>query len=455
MRVLIAASEYSPLARTGGLGEAVSGIAHGVAAAGHSVRVVIPRYRHLQDIGMRHAGTSYADAFYLHQDGNVEVVLVDDPESFDREGIYGDMPGSGYDDQWRRFGRFAAVVAALAHGVDVVHLHDAHTGAVALLVDEPTVFTVHNAAYPIIGPLAETRELLGTDEASTTPGGPLEWYGGANFLKAGMALADVVTTVSLTFARQLLADPSVSGGLDGVLNARDTPTIGIVNGIDPIAWNAETDDGLASVFGPDNLDARLANREMLLEMAGIDDGVIFGNVGRMSEQKGLGLLDEHLDDLVAYGARLLLVGNGELDSLVDGWAARHPQAVWHGPYSEGLNRLIAGGTDGYLMPSRFEPCGIGQMYAMRYGSVPVVRLTGGLADTVIDVDEDPDHATGFGFRSFDSIELAKAIRRAMRLFRTDRPAWASLQRRGMTLDFSWENAARTYIEAYDQAIRLS
>lgn len=455
MRVLIAASEYSPLARTGGLGEAVSGIAHGVAAAGHAVRVVIPRYRHLQDIGMRHAGTGHAAALYLHQDGNVEVVLVDDPESFDREGIYGDTPGTGYDDQWRRFGRFATVVAVLAQGVDVVHLHDAHTGAVTLLVDAPTVFTVHNAAYPIIGPLAETRELLGTDEASTTPGGPLEWYGGANYLKAGMAAADVVTTVSPTFAKQLLTDPSVSSGLDGVLKARRRPTIGIVNGIDPISWNAETDDSLASVFAPDDLDARLANREMLLEMAGVDDGVIFGNVGRMSEQKGLGLLDEHLDDLIADGARFLLVGNGELDAMVDGWAERHPQAVWHGPYSEGLNRLIAGGTDCYLMPSRFEPCGIGQMYAMRYGSIPVVRLTGGLADTVIDVDEDPTHATGFGFRSFDSIELAKAIRRAMRLFRTDRPTWAALQRRGMTLDFSWENAARTYIEAYDQAIQLS
>lgn len=194
---------------------------------------------------------------------------------------------------------------------------------------------------------------------------------------------------------------------------------------------------------------------MLLEMAGIDDGVVFGNVGRMSEQKGLGLLDPYLDELVAEGARFVLVGGGELDDMVDGWAARYPQAVWHGPYSEGLNRLVAGGTDGYLMPSRFEPCGIGQMYAMRYGSLPVVRLTGGLADTVVDIDEAPEQATGFGFRSFDSMELAKTIRRAMRLFRTDQPTWVSMQRRGMTIDFSWENAAHSYIKAYDQAIRQS
>lgn len=455
MRVLIAASEYSPLARTGGLGEAVAGIAHGVAAAGHSVRVVIPRYRHLHDFGDRHAGIGAADSLWLYRDSNVEVVLVDDPESFDRPGIYGDTPGSGYEDQWRRFGRFSAVVAAIAQDVDVVNLHDAHTGAVALLTDRPTVFTVHNAVYPIVGPLRDASELLGADEQSTILGGPLEWYGDANYLKAGMALADVVTTVSPTFAKQLLTDPSVSGGLDGVLNARSQLPIGIVNGIDPVAWNAETDESLASMFGPDELGGRLTNREMLLEMAGVNDGVIFGNVGRMSEQKGLALLDPHLDALVAQGARFILVGSGELEEMVDGWANRHPQAVWHGPYSEGLNRLVVAGTDCYFMPSRFEPCGIGQMYAMRYGSIPVVRLTGGLADTVIDVDENPDVANGFGFRAFEPIEAAKTIRRAMRLFRTDQPAWTSLQQRGMSTDFSWANAARAYIKAYEQAIRLS
>lgn len=455
VRVLIAASEYSPLARTGGLGEAVAGIAHGVAAEGHSVRVVIPRYRHLHDLGDRHAGIGFADSLWLHRDGNVEVVLVDDPASFDRPGIYGDTPGNGYQDQWQRFGRFSTVVAAIAHDVDVVHLHDAHTGAVSLITDRPTVFTVHNAVYPIVGPLLEARELLGADKRSTNLGGPLEWYGEANYLKAGVALADIVTTVSPTFAKQLLTDPSVSGGLDGVLNARSQPPIGIVNGIDPVAWNAETDDSLASTFGPHELGGRLANREMLIEMAGIDDGVVFGNVGRMSEQKGLALLDDHLDSLVSEGARFVLVGSGELDAMVDGWAIRHPQAVWHGPYSEGLNRLVAAGTDCYVMPSRFEPCGIGQMYAMRYGSIPVVRLTGGLADTVIDVDENPDLATGFGFRAFEPIEVAKTIRRAMRLFRTDQPTWTALQQRGMSNDFSWANASRSYIKAYEQAIRLS
>ncbi len=454
MQILIAASEFSPLARTGGLGEAVSGIAHGVAAAGHTVRVVIPRYRHLHDIGVEYAGAGPAASLWLHRDGDIEVVLVDDPVSFDRAGIYGDTPGSGYDDQWLRYGRFSNVVADLANEADVVHLHDAHTGAVALLTQTPTVFTVHNAAYPITGPLEAARHLLGVDASVTIPGGPLEWYGDANYLKAGMAGAHVVTTVSPAFARQLLVDPSVSGGLDGVLQARTHAPVGIVNGIDPVAWDASSDEALASVFSSDDLDARLANRETLMEMAGIDDGVIFANVGRMAEQKGLGLLDEEIDQLIAEGARFVLVGSGELDAMVDGWVQRHPTAVWHGPYNEGLNRLVAGASDCYLMPSQFEPCGIGQMYAMRYGSIPVVRLTGGLADTVTDIDERPDRATGFGFRSFESVELAKTIRRAMRTIRTDPEAWIAMQQRGMTTDFSWEHAALSYIEAYEEAIRL-
>ncbi len=455
MRILIAASEFSPLARTGGLGEAIAGIAHGVAAAGHVVRVVIPRYRHLNDVGVEYAGAGLANSLWLHQDGDVEVVLVDDPVSFDRPGIYGDTPGSGYDDQWLRYGRFSNVVSALANDADVLHLHDAHTGAVALITETPTVFTVHNAAYPITGPLDAARQLLGVDPSLTVPGGPLEWYGDANYLKAGMASAQVVTTVSPTFAKQLLVDPSVSGGLDGVLKARDHAPIGIVNGIDPVAWDSSTDDALASVFSSNDLDARLANRETLMEMAGMDEGVIFANVGRMAEQKGLALLNDEIDQLVAEGARFVLVGNGELDDMVDGWVQQHPTAVWHGPYSEGLNRLVTGASDCYLMPSRFEPCGIGQMYAMRYGSIPVVRLTGGLADTVIDIDEQPDRATGFGFRSFEAVELAKTIRRAMRIIRTDPGTWIAMQQRGMTTDFSWGHAALAYIEAYEDAIRLS
>ncbi|MDH3305954.1 MAG: glycogen/starch synthase [Acidimicrobiia bacterium] len=453
MRVLIAASEFSPWARTGGLGEAVAGIAHGVASGGHHVTAVIPRYRHLKDIGVPAEPIDGIGPMFTHDEGNVQLLLVDDPVAFDRAGIYGDRPGTGYDDQWVRFGRFSNTVRQLAAGFDVLHLHDAHTGAAALGAPCPTVFTIHNAAYPIIGPLDAARALVGAAGADAEPGGALEWYGEANFLKAGMVAATVVTTVSPSFATQLLEDPTVSNGLHGVLRARSNPIVGIINGIDPEAWDAETDPMLPKPYSSKALAGKKRSRKALLEkVGGLDPGLIFGNVGRMTEQKGLGLLEDSIDELVAEGARFVLAGSGELDDKVDAWAAQHPNAVWHGEYNEQLNRLIVAGSDAYLMPSRFEPCGIGQMYAMRYGSVPVVRLTGGLADTVIDLDERPGAATGFGFRAFDPMELTKTIRRAMRIHADHQDLWTDLQRRGMETDFSWAQAARRYVDVYGEAI---
>lgn len=452
MKLLIAATEFSPLARTGGLGEAVSGIAHAMAKLGHDVTVAMPGYRHLRGVGQEVTEAHHDLALRRHHAGQVAVILVDDPAAFDREGIYGDRPGEGYEDQWWRFARYSAAIRTLSQEFDLLHLHDAHVGPAALGAPVPTVFTVHNAAYSILGPLTESAAFAGVPEAALAPGAALEWYGQANFMKAGVMGADRVTTVSPSFARQLSEDADISGGLSGVLAALQHPVVGIVNGIDAAAWDPASDATLASTFSADSLRPRRKNRAALLSMAGMVDGMIFGNVGRMSEQKGLGLLDDDLEILINAGLRLVLVGNGELDDLVDGWATRFPHAVWHRQYSEQLSRLVSAATDAYLMPSMFEPCGIGQMYAMRYGSVPVVRLTGGLADTVRDLDEVAEGATGFGFRLFEPIELSKTIRRAMRVFHDSPKTWTTLQRNGMRLDQSWDVSAKRYVEVYEAAI---
>lgn len=451
MRILIGAAEMSPYARTGGLGEAIAGIAGGVSQLGHTVTVAIPAYRHLRtegDPATDHAGRVYRS----WKKGDVTVAAIDEPELFDRGGIYGDEPGSYYDDQWQRFGRFSARVSEMAAEHDVLHIHDAHTGPAALTSPIPTVFTIHNAAYGINGPLVDVASLVNAPPAAFAPSGPLEWWGQASFLKAGIAAADLVTTVSPSFARQIAEDGSVSSGMNVVINALATPVRGITNGIDAEAWNPATDRVLPQPFSADKLRGRAAARQVLLERSGIDGGFVLGNVGRMSEQKGLGLLADSIDDLITEGVRLILVGNGELDDLVDSWVERHPRAVWHAPYSEELSRLVSAGTDAYLMPSRFEPCGIGQMYAMRYGAVPIVRLTGGLADTVSDIDEHPVEATGFGFRLFEPVELAKTIRRAHRTFERDTSMWSHIMQNGMTADFSWKRAAAHYVEAYEDAI---
>jgi starch synthase len=450
VKILIAAAECSPLARTGGLGEAVQGLSAALARLGVEGTVAIPRYRHLA-----HHGTQVTEptAGRLIDNQGVRVLAIEDEEAFDREGVYGPTPGTVYEDEWWRWGRFATRVAELASEFDLLHVHDGQPAPAVLLTDTPTVLTVHNAAYPLLGPLKEAAAVLGVEAIHRRLGGALEWYGQANYLKAGIAGAGRVTTVSPSFARQMSEDPEVSSGLNEVIRWLDHPLVGILNGIDVDRWSPASDPALPAPFKPWRLSGRRAAKAELLSKAGLDDGFLLGNVGRMTEQKGFGLLDQDLHRLVVEGFRFVLVGNGDLDSTVDGWVKRHPEAVWHAEYDERLARLVFGGSDAYLMPSRFEPCGLGQMYAMRYGSIPIARLTGGLADTVIDLDESPDHATGFGFRLFDPSELTKTIRRARRVHDRSLGMWRAMQRRGMRKDWSWDRAAAEYLEVYKSVVK--
>lgn len=446
----MAAAECSPLARTGGMGEAVAGLAKALAGRGFEVTVAIPRYRHLRD-----TGTAAVDApapCYRYRLDEFEVLLLDDAEAFDRPGIYGPTPGTAYEDEWFRWARFSAGVARLASGFDLVHLHDGHVGPVALLTPVPTVQTIHNASYPLLGPLAEAARELGVSARDRMLGGALEWYGQANYLKAGIVGSARATTVSPTFAVQISNDAAVSSGMSEVIAWLPEPVAGIVNGIDTESWDPEQDPVLPAPFSAKSLKPRKESRTALLEKAGLEDGFVIGNVGRMTEQKGLHLIEAGLDRLVQDGLRMILVGNGDLDPMIDGWQLRHPNAVRHFEYSERTARMVYAGADAYYMPSRFEPCGIGQLYAMRYGCPPLVHFTGGLADTVFDLDEQPDEATGFGFRSFLPEEAVKTVRRAMRLHRTSPKEWKGLQRNGMTRDLSWDHAADDYVRIYRSAL---
>lgn len=453
MRLLMAAAECSPLARTGGMGEAVAGLAKALADQGIEVTVAIPRYRHLRTTGI--ADTDSPVPAHRTELGNVEVLLIDDDPAFDRPGIYGPTPGEAYEDEWFRWARFSKAIARIANSFDLVHLHDGHVGPVALLANVPTVQTIHNASYPLLGPLAEAAEELNVSWQDRMLGGALEWYGQANYLKAGIIGATRVTTVSPTFASQITDDDSVTGGLSEVIRWLEHPVVGIVNGIDTTAWDPNRDPILAAPFSTKNLKARDESRQALFKRSGLADGFLVGNVGRMTEQKGLHLIDGDLHRLIEEGLRLLLIGNGNLDAMVDGWERHHPEAVRHLEYSEELARLLFAGADAYFMPSQFEPCGIGQLYAMRYGCPPLAHLTGGLADTVVDLDEQPEQGTGFGFRSFVPEEAVKTLRRAMRVRRKSKREWKMLQRNGMTSDFSWDHAALEYLPVYDAATRTA
>ena len=447
MKILFAAAELSPLVRTGGLGDAVAGLAWALARKGHDITVAIPAYADMSPYGLQVPGTADETWVKLDVDG-ITVIARRDDGAFDRPGVYGPTPGSGYDDNWWRYGRFSTAVADLADDFDLVHLHDPHTGAAALLIDTPTVYTIHNAAHHLLGPLPEAAKLLGVDTDAIPQ---LEWYGQANYLKAGIVAADRVTTVSPCHAAELTVE-ATAFGLLGVVDSISHPIVGILNGIDVVRWNPETDAVLPADFSAADVSGRAKVRSALLDDTGLNDGMIFGNVGRMARQKGLDLLDPIIGGLVSKGLRLILIGNGELDVMVDQWVDDHPGNVLHLPYTEEWARLVSAGADAYLMPSEFEPCGLGQMYAMRYGAPPVVRLTGGLADSVIDLEESPVRATGFGYTEHSAPALERAITRAMDVFSNDRATWQRLQHNGMSIDWSWAARSEEYLEVYDALV---
>ncbi len=447
MKVLFASAELSPHVRTGGLGDAVAGLASALARKGHDITVALPAYSDLSPFGLDLPGTEDESWVTLHDD-LLRVLAWRDDAAFDRPGVYGPTPGTGYDDNWWRYGRFSAAVAELAPDYDLVHLHDAHTGAVSLLVDVPTVFTIHNASHHLLGPFDAAADILGIG-AEASAG--MEWYGQANYLKAGIVGADRVTTVSPSHAAELAIE-ATSFGLSGVVASIEHPIVGVLNGIDVTQWDPQTDSVLPAEFDLTDMSGRTKTRQALLDDTGLNDGVIFGNVGRMARQKGLDLLDPIIGHLVDQGMRLVLIGNGELDVMVDAWVDNHPGDVLHLPYTEEWARLVSGGIDAYLMPSEFEPCGLGQLYAMRYGAPPVVHITGGLADSVVEFSAGPDKATGFGFTDYSAAGLQEAIVRTMDVYRDDRDSWSSLQRNGMSIDWSWAARSEEYLAIYE-AIR--
>ncbi len=445
MRILFVSAEYAPFVSTGGLGNAVAGLAHAVATD-HEVTIAVPGYRDADTPGRKLAGRPWR----RHRDGDVEVMFWLN-ESFDRPGIYGPDSTSSYGDNWERFARFSVAVSELAEDFDLVHLHDSHVGAVALKLSIPSVFTAHNASYPMIGPLGPAIEVLGLGPKASVMGGDMEWFGEANFLKAGMVGSTQATTVSPGHARELAVDET-SFGLGGLVRGLFRPLLGVVNGIDTDDWDPANDPMLPKPFDARDLSGRSASRWKLLRTYGLDDGFVLGNVGRMSGQKGLGLVEYDLDALVEDGVRFVFMGNGDMDPLVDSWVDRHPTAVAHVPFGPSASRLVFAGCDAYLMPSQYEPCGLGQIYAMQYGAPPIAHFTGGLEDTVFDIDEDTRNGTGFVFRSFDHPSLTKTIRRAMR-YRSAMPdLWRDLQSNGMTRDWSWSARAVEYEEIYDSVV---
>jgi starch synthase len=458
MRILMVASEAIPFAKTGGLADVIGTLPAALARLGHQVDVVVPRYRGVP--------LEQTDAAGAH------VVFVDNPAYFDREYLYG-IGSRDYEDNAGRFGFFcrAALEWAAATGkrYDVVHAHDWHAGLVAVILatafrthttlgGTPTVFTIHNVAYQgVFSPEWLPALGLGPDLMRVDA---LEFWGGISFLKGGILFSRVVTTVSPRYAQEIQT-PEFGFGFDGIVRSRAPDLVGILNGIDYDRWDPERDVHLPAPFSASYLEGKAASKRAVFEAYGIpvSDATmgrpLVAMISRMVDQKGLDLVAAISDRLPELDATLVVLGSGER-RYQDMWrdlGARHPERIGvRIGFDEGLAHRMEGGADVLLMPSRFEPCGLTQMYSLRYGTVPVVRATGGLADTVRNYDPGTGEGNGFTFDEYSPQALLGTLQWALDIYK-DRETWRRLQLAGMADDNSWDASARKYVQVYERANR--
>jgi starch synthase len=469
------ASEAHPYAKTGGLAEVVAALPDALGRLGHRVTLVLPRYRGVDIAGSRSQIAvvpigSHAQHVAFHtrdERPGVTVVFVDVPELFDRPGGLYNVDGVDYPDNGWRFAVFcrAALEYARIRGErpSILHAHDWQTGLVPVyqkmhfspdptIGGVPAIFTIHNLAFQGIFPTALLPALGFGPELLDIQA--LEFWGRISYLKGGINFSERLTTVSPTYAREILT-PEFGFGFDGVLRRRADALTGILNGIDVERWNPEADEFAGATYSRKDLSGKATARRVLLDTAGLADDhsgrPVIGVLSRLTDQKGFDLVAAAAEDLMSFDAFWVMLGSGDR-RYEDMWrrlAARFPQRVSATiGFDERLAHRIEAGSDMFLMPSRFEPCGLNQMYSLRYGTVPIVRSTGGLADTVKHVSE-PD-GNGFKFSGYAPADLVSTVRRAVELFR-NRVEWGKIQQNGMKLDFSWDASAREYVKVYEGA----
>jgi starch synthase len=470
---LSVASEIYPLIKTGGLADVAGALPGALLAENVTLRTLCPGYPPvLAALKKAEPVAKFEDLFggparlLAGRVGALDLFVLDAPHLYDRDGgPYSGPDGRDFTDNAFRFAALAKVGAALGQGLvasfapQVVHCHDWQAGLTAAYLHYSgrprpgAVMTVHNLAFQGQFP-SEIFPALGLPPQAFSIEG-VEYYGGVGFLKAGLQLADRITTVSPAYAEEIQQGPS-GMGLDGLLRVRDGDLSGILNGIDTEVWNPETDPMIATLYSAKKLAARADNKKALQTRLGLAheaNRLLVGVVSRLSWQKGLDLLLDCLPVLAECNGQLALLGSGDpaLEAAFQDAAQNHPGRVGvHFGYEERLAHLIQAGADAILVPSRFEPCGLTQLCAMRYGAVPVVARVGGLADTIIDANEMAllaNCATGLQFSPVSADALAGALRKCNALF-ADKPLWKKLQSNGMKTDVSWTQPARHYAHIF-------
>lgn len=480
LKILFVSSEVTPLAKTGGLADVSAALPQSLADMGHEVKVVMPFYRSV--IKGKNQIDRLDEAYTLPFKGqqvkqnvfstrlgrSIPVFFVENREFYDREGLYG-SPKGDFSDNAERFIFFSRAALELSRGIgfqpDIIHCNDWQTGLIpvflkTLLKDDAhysaarTVFTIHNLAYQGVFP-AEMMELSGLPASLFNIDG-LEFYGRMNFMKGGILFSDVVTTVSQKYSREIQT-PEYGHGLEGVLRNRSSDLFGILNGVDYREWNPETDALIAAPYDIGNLAGKKKNKKDLLKIFRLvyQKGTpLIGIISRLAAQKGFDILLQALDDLFQLDVQLVLLGTGDevYEKKFAEMAAEHSKKMSVKiAFDNALAHKIEAGSDIFLMPSRYEPCGLNQMYSLKYGTIPLVRATGGLDDTITDFDGSSLKGNGFKFEEYSAAALVGTVRRALAVYR-DEKLWQKLVQIAMSEDFSWGRSAAQYTQLYSSAL---
>ena len=478
MKIFLVAPECVPFAKTGGLADVVGALPKALVKRGHHVSVFLPRYRGIEPGPVVLPAVSipmgrkllFPDVMDGRERDGVSFYFVDYPVFYDRKSLYGEN-SNDYPDNAERYSLFARAVLEFAKRTgppDVIHCHDWQSSLVPVLLKtlyatDPqlrrvgSVMTVHNLAYQgIFPPEALERISLPADFFSIDR---LEFYGLISWLKGGLISADYVSTVSKKYAKEIQT-PEYGHGLDGVIRQRTDTVTGILNGVDYDEWNPETDPHIAAHYSADNLEGKLACKKDLLEQFGLPTKdlrkPVIGIVSRFATQKGFDLIAEDADAFMKNDLLLVALGTGEphFEELFRQLAKQFPTKMSvRVAYDNALAHKIEAGSDIFLMPSRWEPCGLNQIYSLRYGTVPVVRATGGLDDTVEPYDPKTGHGTGFRFTRYAASALLDCLLTALKVYRAEPAAWRRLMINGMKKDFSWNHSAGEYEELFRRVVK--
>ncbi len=479
-KILFMASEVHPFAKTGGLADVASSLPLALKALGHDIRIVMPKYKEIPSEYKNKM--EYVTDYSIHLDWRKQTTIirktilegyknmqvpcyfVDNAYYFDRLQYY-----SHHDDA-ERFAFFNKAVLEMMPKIDfmpdIIHCNDWECGPVGILLKEhyaqklfykniKVLYSIHNLQYQ--GNFSkDTLGLLGLHESYYHPDG-LEFYGNINYMKAGIVHSDALTTVSMNYANEIQT-PEYGCGLDGIIRKRKEDLYGILNGINDELYNPQIDRYIYKTYHKDDLDGKLYNKQAFQNELGllVTDTPLIGVISRLADQKGFDLIEECIDDIMQMDVQLVVLGTGDpiYEDIFCSMQKKYPDKIRAAiTFNTAIAQKIYASSDIFLMPSKFEPCGLSQLISMRYGTIPIVRKTGGLADTVQEFNPEKNEGNGFVFSDYSSKELLNTIKRALHVYTANQEQWRNLSKKVMELDYSWESSAKKYVEVYAKVMQ--